>query len=81
MAPEGPGTPASDVYSLGKVLYEMFTGQEAELFPEMPTVLMEAPLHDLADDLNRIVGKACEHDPQRRYKTATEMLNALHAIR
>jgi serine/threonine protein kinase len=34
--PEGPGTPQSDLYSLGKVLYESITGNDRLDFPELP---------------------------------------------
>ena len=31
--PEGPGTPQADLYSLGKVLYEISTGKDRQDFP------------------------------------------------
>jgi serine/threonine protein kinase len=34
--PEGPGTPQADIYSLGKVLYEMSPGKDRMEFPEVP---------------------------------------------
>src|SRR5206468_6700535 len=35
--PEGPGSAAADIYSLGKVLYEASTGKDRHDFPELPT--------------------------------------------
>ena len=40
IAPEGPGSPAADLYSLGKVLYEMCTGRDRLDFPELPADFM-----------------------------------------
>ncbi|MBI2924804.1 MAG: tetratricopeptide repeat protein [Verrucomicrobia bacterium] len=39
--PEGPGTPQADLYSLGKVLYEISTGKDRQDFPELPLELIQ----------------------------------------
>ena len=36
LAPEGTGQPRSDVFSLGKVLYECVTGMDRTCFPDVP---------------------------------------------
>src|SRR5439155_24726731 len=43
--PEGPGTPAADLFSLGKVLYEASTGKDRQDFPEPMTNLGDEPDH------------------------------------
>ncbi len=35
--PEGPGKPTGDIYSLGKLLYEISVGRDTAAFPELPT--------------------------------------------
>jgi len=72
-APEGPGKPQADLYSLGEVLYEISTGKDRQRFPE--------PLTKLADLLDRarwqefsaVVDKACQPEPTRRYPSTTEL--------
>jgi len=44
IAPEGAGTPQADIYSLGKVLYEISTGKDRNEYPVLPT-----PLEDNAE--------------------------------
>src|SRR5438876_9840966 len=39
--PEGPGTPEADVFSLGKVLYEISMGKDRFDFPEVDSQLSE----------------------------------------
>lgn len=73
LAPEGPGTPAADVYSLGKLLYEASTGFDRARFPELPSALMETENTPQLFKLNKIVLIACETDPKRRYPSAAAM--------
>jgi CHASE2 domain-containing sensor protein len=77
MAPEGPGTAAADVFSLGRVLYVAITGKPAVQCPELPTNVTSHPDCALFFELNQIVCKACEFDLERRYSTAAEMRSAL----
>ncbi len=71
--PEGPGTPQADIYSLGKVIYEMCTGRDRQDFPELPTQLRASPDQEALIELNEIVLKACERNPRERYQTAEEL--------
>ncbi len=85
-----PATAASDLYSLGVVLYEMlagrppFTGEgpfgvALKHLHEVPP-----PLHKVAPEVPReleaIVEQALEKDPERRPRSATEMRRSLEAI-
>lgn len=77
--PEGPGTPQADVYSLGKVLYEMSSGKDRMEFPEVPV--------DLSDeewpfwmDLNRVICRACAPDLSERFQTAGDFAEALQRV-
>ena len=72
IAPEGPGTPAADVFSLGKVLYEASMGKDRLQFPDLPTTVFENTDPQFLR-LNEIILKACELNPQARYQSAAEM--------
>jgi hypothetical protein len=71
--PEGPGSPAADVYSLGKVLYEASTGKDRQDFPELPTLVDQRP--DFANllELNEVILQACKTDAAKRYPSGWEM--------
>ena len=75
--PEGPGTPQADVYSLGKVLYEMCTGKDRQDFPELPTDLDVTADREGLLELNAVIGKACRHDPDGRYRSAKSLCDEL----
>lgn len=72
-APEGAGTPRADLFSLGKVLYEIATGKDRQEFPELPTMLRELPDREGLMELNAVIAKACRHDPKDRYASAAQM--------
>jgi serine/threonine protein kinase len=75
--PEGPGSPAADVYALGKVLYEAAMGRDREFFPELPTAVYEASDDSLLRQLQKVIFKACESETIDRYRSAAELHIAL----
>jgi len=78
--PEGPGTTAADLYSLGKVLYEAFTGLAPNRFPDLPSDLLASPSDKGLIHMNRILLRTCETDPSRRYQIAAELRADLQAL-
>src|SRR5438552_11404979 len=53
--PEGPGSAQADIYSLGKVLYEISTGKDRYDYPELPTNLDETSSGSELIELNEII--------------------------
>ena len=78
--PEGPGSPAADVFALGCVLYELATGLDREEFPRLPPDLDRWPDRTLFLALNEVILRACEADPRRRYPTAVALHDDLLAL-
>jgi non-specific serine/threonine protein kinase len=85
-----PADARSDVFALGGVLYEMvmsrrpFTGQSpaatmAAILYEVPPVLSQSG-RDRPAELDRIVERCLEKEPDRRYPSAREVAMALRAI-
>src|SRR5438093_7442117 len=68
--PEGPGTSQADLYSLGKVLYEISTGRDRRDFPALPDDLAE---DDAMLELNAVILKTCKNDFRERYQSAVEL--------
>lgn len=73
LPPEGPGTVQADLFSLGKVLYEISTGHDRNQFPELPTGISELPDRAELSELNEVLLTACHRDSQERYQTAAEL--------
>ena len=76
--PEGNSTPQANIYSLGKVIYELATGQDRDAFPTLPENWGAdgGEIRKLRR-LNEIILKACAHDPRKRYQSAGEMQDDL----
>ena len=72
--PEGPSSVQADLYSLGKVLYEMSMGRSRLDFPALPAnwdELQPAEQSRLLE-FNEVLVKACESDPRKRYQSAQQ---------
>ncbi|MDZ7637548.1 MAG: serine/threonine-protein kinase [Bryobacterales bacterium] len=85
-----PVTTATDVYSLGAVLYELLTGGRPHRFAALtPREIVDVVCHQpvppsaLGNDLDPILGKALRKDPRERYESprtlAADLTNWLSA--
>ena len=77
IAPEGPGKPQADLYSLGKVIYEASMGRDRLEYPDLPTSMLQNGGEPALIELNEIILKACDKNPASRYQSAAEMRSDL----
>ncbi|MEN9547218.1 MAG: hypothetical protein RLZZ356_1950, partial [Verrucomicrobiota bacterium] len=80
MAPEGPGLPPSDLYSLGMVLYEISTGLRLADYPSTPPHWAD-PGHGVEWEFHEIVLRLGARNPARRHRDATELRDELLLLR
>jgi len=78
--------PTSDLFSLGCVLYEMVTGRRAfaRATPgeTMAAILRdEAPAPAIHAELDRLMARCLEKDPEQRFQSARDLAFDLSAIR
>jgi serine/threonine protein kinase/formylglycine-generating enzyme required for sulfatase activity len=79
--PEGPGSAQADVYSLGKVLYEIATGKDRLDFPELPDEIPSGYDRKKWLALNSVICDVCDpHISKRSIKNAAELADALRRI-
>ena len=86
-----PPDARSDIYARGAVVYEMLTGRPpimtdnfVDLAIAITTKDPEPPSHfirGLAPEVDRVVLKALQKDPAKRYPTARELLHDLRTLR
>jgi len=77
----------ADIYATGAMLYEMLSGAPlfpAEVYTELiAQILVETPVHilkrvpQMAPDLAYVIMKAVEKEPDMRFQTAQEFIDAL----
>ncbi|HEY0251000.1 MAG TPA: protein kinase, partial [Kofleriaceae bacterium] len=94
MAPEklrgAPGDRRSDIFSLGCVLWEALTlkrlfrgGNDADTMKQVLELQIQPPTKigtEIPEELDPIVMRALERDPDKRYPTAKEMANDLEEV-
>ena len=76
LPPEGSGKPVADIFSLGKVLYQICTGMDCQMFPDLPQGFDRLD-HPLFGKLNAIYLKACEYNPELRCQDASQIVSAI----
>jgi serine/threonine protein kinase len=84
MAPElyegRPPSQASDLFALGVVLHEMFTGQKPAVAPDSSSVIVSSRLNTsgVPSYCTQFIVGCLDRDPQRRCQAFERILDSLH---
>lgn len=78
--PEGGGSVQADLYSLGKILYELSTGLGPEEFPRVPQSLMSLGASCPFIELNEVILRACDPEVSLRYRDAEAVVADLRLL-
>src|SRR6185503_17213144 len=77
MAPEqaegGAVDHRSDIYSVGALIYEMASGSPPQLNRDKEIIPPRGVKADIPEELDRIVMRALERDPARRYQSMAQL--------
>lgn len=75
----GEATHLADIYALGASLHHLLTGKDPRV--ETPFTFADRPVGkvnpSVSKELEEIINKALQYNPQNRFQTALEMKNAL----
>jgi tetratricopeptide (TPR) repeat protein len=91
MAPEmllgAEPTPATDLYTVGVIAYEIFAGQHpysqgdaTKLVQEIAFKTPDLGLMDIDEGVVEVVGRLLSKDPDDRYQNAYDVINALREV-
>lgn len=71
----------TDIYCLGTTLYRLLTGKFAPMPPETVGSIREKfPELNISKGMDNIIKKCTRHDPQKRFQSAEEVMQALENI-
>ena len=81
MPPDGTGSPAMDVFALGRSLYECWTGNDRFQFPSLPRNVVDADDWDRVGwRMNEVLLRASDPRPSHRISTAEALLERLEWV-